>query len=392
MIEPPTHWKSKPLAELCDVVIGRTPARANPLFWGDGHRWLSIADMKDREIAETSESITDAAVAECGCREVQPGTVVMSFKLSVGKVGIVRTPMFTNEAIAALPILKPDCIDPTFLFYALQVADLGVKDRAAKGLTLNKPKLEKIKVAFPPLAEQKRIAAILDKADAIRRRRQEAARLADTLIPSVFYEMFGDPVTNRKKWPVRLFGEVCDSRLGKMLDAKQQTGEYARPYLRNLNVQWGRLDMSTVFTMDFDPSDREEFRLRTGDVMICEGGAGVGQTAIWRDELPECYFQKSLHRVRPHASLAGPEYIAHLMWVLMKSGSIMGVISSATIPHLTGIKLKTIPIPVPPVALQREFGKRVKATRELQTVQGSVAHDADALFNALVQRAFRGEL
>jgi type I restriction enzyme S subunit len=232
----------------------------------------------------------------------------------------------------------------------------------------------------------------LDKADAIRRRRQEALNVLANLPHSLFDFLFGSPRTNPKGWPLRPFSEVCASRLGKMLDAKQQTGEHARPYLRNLNVQWGRLDLSTVFTMDFDQSDRDEFRLRSGDVMICEGGAGVGQTAIWRDELPECYFQKSLHRVRPHPTVAVSEYIAHLVWMLMKSDAILGAISSATIPHLTGIKLKSILIPVPPVKLQLEFARQMTNLEQVRATQSRSRAEADMLFNALVQRAFRGEL
>ena len=163
------------------------------------------------------------------------------------------------------------------------------------------------------------------------------------------------------------FSQVCDSRLGKMLDAKQQTGQYSRPYMRNINVQWGQLDLSTVWEMDFDDHDRNEFRLEPGDVLICEGGAGVGQTAIWRGELPECYFQKSLHRVRPKPDMAVPEYIETLIWALMNGGSILRHISQATIPHLTGVKLKTLRIPLPPLSLQQRFASAVAQIRRLRT-------------------------
>ena len=255
---------------------------------------------------------------------------------------------------------------------------------------LNTGILRALPLYFPPLPEQRRIAAILDKADAIRRKREEGIRLTEELLRSTFLEMFGDPATNPKGWPMIPFPEVCDSRLGKMLDAKKQTGELKKPYMRNFNVQWGRLDLSSVFEMDFAESERDEFRLKYGDVLICEGGAGVGQTAIWHDELPDCYFQKSLHRVRPRPTKATSQYISSLMWFLMQSGSILGAISSATIPHLTGEKLKTVRIPLPPISEQVRYEKVAYSLASLELKRKAAASEASVLVNSLVQRAFRG--
>lgn len=256
---------------------------------------------------------------------------------------------------------------------------------------LSPHELAKFQVPLPSLPEQKRIADILDKADATRRKRQEVSTMLENYPLALFMQVFGHPDPNPKDWPMRPFFKVCDSRLGKMIDAKKQTGRHNRPYMRNLNVQWGRLDLAQIFEMDFDESDRDEFRLRYGDVLICEGGAGVGQTAIWRDELPECYFQKSLHRVRPFPDTATPEYIAYLMWTLMKGSSLRRSISSATIPHLTGEKLKDIQIPIPPLKLQQHFSAQCSRVRTASEKAVTCVGFADVLFNALVQRAFSGK-
>jgi len=257
---------------------------------------------------------------------------------------------------------------------------------------LNYEQCLSIEIPLPSLSEQRRIADILDKADAIRRKRQEAKGLSHDIPHALFLDFFGQPHTNSMNWPLCAFTDVCESRLGKMLDAKQQTGNHARPYLRNLNVQWGRLDLSSVYKMDFNEGDREQFRLQSGDVMICEGGAGVGQTAIWRGELSECYFQKSLHRVRPYGDKAVPEYIAYLIWMLMRTNSILGSISQATIPHLTGVKLKSLKIPVPPVALQRKFASLLDTNTVASRKLADGVSESNYLFNSLVQHAFRGEL
>jgi type I restriction enzyme S subunit len=252
--------------------------------------------------------------------------------------------------------------------------------------------LRAFRIPLPPLPEQKRIADILDKADAIRRKRREASKLLADYPLVLFFDMFGHPDVNPRRSPLLPFSKVCDSRLGKMLDAKQQIGQHNRPYMRNLNVQWGQLDLSRVFEMDFDQDDRQELRLEYGDVLICEGGAGVGQTAIWRAELPECYFQKSLHRARPYPDLATPEYIAYLMWTLMRGSSLLRSISSATIPHLTGEKLREVRIPVPPLPLQKHFSRQCALFNSTTEKTSKGMRTSDELFNSIVHKAFRGEL
>jgi type I restriction enzyme S subunit len=242
-----------------------------------------------------------------------------------------------------------------------------------------------------PLPEQQRITAILERADRLRRMRRYALELSEGYLQAVFVEMFGDPVRNPKGWPVYRFDQVCESRLGKMLDAKQQTGQHTRPYLRNVNIQWGQIDLSDVQEMDFAPDERAMFRLRKGDVLICEGGE-VGRTAIWNDELPECYYQKALHRARPKPSLALSEFILWLMRCLAESGGLGDFTSQVTIAHLTGEKLKTLEFALPSLLLQQEFAHIAQKYERLRAQQREALRQAEHLFGALLDRAFRGEL
>lgn len=295
-------------------------------------------------------------------------------------------------------VLRPNQdVDGKYLFYMIwNPAFRHMAEQKMTGSAGQKrvPKtfLERFEIPLPALDEQKRIAAILDKADAIRRKRQQQLNELQTFIEATYFKMFGHPDLNAYGWDVMPFSEVCDSRLGKMLDAKQQTGTDPRFYLRNLNVQWCRLDLTEMVKMDFDSGDRKEFRLQYGDVLVCEGGAGVGQTAIWRDELPECYFQKSLHRVRPRSGRAVPEYIQYLMWSLMQGSSLLNSISTATIPHLTGVRLKSVKIPVPPIDVQEKFQAIVLKHEETRSRLETTTDIDEELFSSLVQRAFKGEL
>ena len=123
------------------------------------------------------------------------------------------------------------------------------------------------------------------------------------IFKSQFIELFGDPISNSKSLPIKQLSELASSRLGKMLDAKKQTGKHRHPYLANFNVQWFYFDFSTLNQMDFDEADQIEFSLENGDLMVCEGGE-VGRCAIWRGEIKHCYFQKAfvqyLHQLDNH--------------------------------------------------------------------------------------------
>ena len=204
-------WPSEPLGQLCDVQIGRTPTRAEARFWGEEHPWLSISDMNQgRELETTSERVTQTAVDELNLRLVAPGTVLLSFKLSIGKIGIACRPMYTNEAIAHLPIVD-DRIERDYLYWALRTVPLAAEaDRAALGATLNKAKLEKIPIPLPPIEEQRRIAAVLDAAEGLRDKRRHVIAKLETLTQAIFIEMFGD----RGLWTVDKLGDHVPTTSG----------------------------------------------------------------------------------------------------------------------------------------------------------------------------------
>ncbi|WKZ34381.1 MAG: restriction endonuclease subunit S [Anaerolineales bacterium] len=280
-------------------------------------------------------------------------------------------------------VLKPNKdILPLFAYYQLLSFDIP-----SAGYSRHFKFLKDYKFQYPSMDEQKRIASLLRRADHLRQLRRTAHDLGDALLQSVFLEMFGHVRVNDKKWELARFEDVCETRLGKMLDDKKQTGKNKRPYLRNFNVRWHSLDLSDIAEMDFDEKDRKEFRLQYGDVLICEGGE-VGRAAIWRNEMEECYFQKALHRARPNSKLANPEYIVHLLWWMAQSGGLVDSTSQVTFAHLTGEKLKELAIPVPPLSLQEEFAGVVARVESLRGRMGESTRQVEGLFESLLAESF----
>lgn len=151
-------------------------------------------------------------------------------------------------------------------------------------------------------------------------------------------------------WDVSVVGYEFDVQLGKMLDAAKNIGD-PKPYLGNRNVQWGKIDITDLPTMRMTRSDMERFRLKRGDLLVCEGG-DVGRAAIWNDSIEECYYQKALHRLRP---LRG--FDSRLMVELLHQWSVSGVLSNyvtqTSIAHLPREKFLEVPLPVPKPGEQR---------------------------------------
>lgn len=198
------------LNQLCEINIGKTPSRSNSRYWGKGHQWLSIADMKSKYLNETKEEITDLAVNETNMKIVPKNTVLMSFKLSIGKLGITKEEMYTNEAIASFPIIEKDKLIPEFLYYALKTLRLdNLSDRAVMGSTLNKKKLNQIVIPLPSISVQKKIVNLLNQAEDLIDKRKAQIEALDQLTQSVFLEMFGDPILNKKQWSKQKLGKLC---------------------------------------------------------------------------------------------------------------------------------------------------------------------------------------
>lgn len=160
-----SEWPMVKLGEVCSISIGKTPARKEPRYWGEGLPWLSIKDMNQGSlILKTTESISQIALDELKITPYPVGTVLFSFKLSIGKVGITAAPLFTNEAIAAIEPKEQEVLNKYYLMEVLREAGKTVEGNAAvMGVTLNKKSLAKLTIPLPPLGEQKRIAEILGK-------------------------------------------------------------------------------------------------------------------------------------------------------------------------------------------------------------------------------------
>ena len=383
------------IGEVCTVVSGATPSTGKPNYWDGDIPWVTPRDLSElsrKYLSDTSRKITEAGFQSCSARMLPAHSVLMSSRAPIGLVAMNTRPVCTNQGFKSM-VPRDGGIAPDYLYWWLKThrETLEQKGRGATFKEVSKKIVEKIAIPLPPIAEQIRIVGILDAADALRTKRREALIQLDTLIQSVFLDMFGDPVTNPMGWDVVAFESIGHSRLGKMLDKGKEVGDCQFPYLANTNVQWGRFDLADLRTMDFSRSDREKFNLEDGDLLICEGGE-VGRTAIWRGARDRIYFQKALHRVRVHPTAVAPEYIFQFMWFMAQNGGFQSLTSAATIAHLTCVKLKRLRVPRPPLELQHRYASIFKFVENQKARHQAHLAELNALFASLQSRAFNGDL
>lgn len=158
-------------------------------------------------------------------------------------------------------------------------------------------------------------------------------------------------MTTATPWPVVALGDVAETALGKMLDAGRPKGAIETPYLRNVNVQWGRIDTADLATVLLSDAERRRFSLHPGDLLVCEGGA-IGRAAIWHG--PEIAYQKALHRVRSRGDL-DLRWLRYLLEHYDGTGVLAARATGSTIKHLPQVQLRQLPVPLPSLAEQRRI-------------------------------------
>lgn len=387
--------RTVPLQHICDIQIGKTPSRLVPEYWGGELPWVTISDFASgRTIDTTKERITEIGAEKSGSKLIPQGTVLLSFKLSLGKRAYAGYDLFTNEAIAALQVLDQEVADRGYLYWVLGSIDYDrLVDRAAKGKTLNKAKLKILPIPLPPLPEQKRIAGILDAADALRAKRRESLTQLDTLLKSTFLDMFGDPVTNPRGWDVRALGDVCLGKPAYGSGAAACDFDPTLPrYVRITDVNDSGGLSSDPKSAKLSAKEIEKYRLHEGDVLLARSGATVGKSYLHHVCNAFCVYAGYMIRFRPDPEKLLPETLFHYTKTPAYWRWINSQARAVAQPNINATMYSGMPLIVAPLDLQRRFADIVESVERQKARLRAHLAELDKLFSSLQSRAFNGEL
>lgn len=389
-------WDQVAIGEVADIVSGATPKSSVADYWGGDVAWATPTDLsklKGKHLAHTERMITRKGLSSCAARVLPANSVLFSSRAPIGLVAINTEPMATNQGFKSF--VPSDELDASFLFWWLKanrqrLEDLGT---GATFKEVSKRVVSEVQIPLPPIEEQRRIAAILDKADAIRRKREQALDLADEFLKSAFLEIFGDPETNPKGWPLGTIRDlVTEAKYGTSQKADPKNGHY--PVLRMGNITYsGRLDLTDLKYIDLAEKDVPKHTVRKGDLLFNRTNSPdlVGKTTVFDVDEPFA-FAGYLVRARTNER-ADPYYISFFLNSDFGKQTLRSMCKRIIgMANINAQEFQNIPIPIADRETQAQFRSIVDAFGTKRALLQDAVLESIALFGSLSQRAFRGEL
>ncbi|MCB9627694.1 MAG: restriction endonuclease subunit S [Sandaracinaceae bacterium] len=412
----PEGWRTARLGDEIDVRIGGTPSRRVASYWatGDepGHPWAAISDLRGRFVSATAEAITDEGVARSNVKAVDPGTVLMSFKLTIGRVAFASVSLFTNEAIAAL--VPFGAIDTEFLYYAAPTAaSLGVADDAVKGKTLNKAKIRELPLLLPPLPEQRKIAAILSSVDETIEKTEAVIAQLQVVKKAMMQELLTRGMPGRhtrfkqteigeipEGWSIVQIGDlglpgaqvVRSGPFGSSLKTKDFLPA-GTPVLTIQSLGEGRILHDGLFYVgDRKARELSEYEVQENDLVFSRV-ADIGRCAAISADEVGWLISSNLTRVRLSPDRATAAFLMYLLTLSpLVVRQIEMLVGSGGRPVITSSTLRDIRLPLPPLEEQWAITEACRAADARAERERQEMHRLLGLKSALSSALLSGDL
>lgn len=361
------------VAEFCDTGSGGTPPRdkMDRYFKNGTIPWVKSGELRESIIYDTEEKITEAALAETSVKIVPPGGLLLAmYGATVGRIATLGVAATTNQAVCHI-VPNPSVAESRYLYYALRASVPTLVQRRVGGAQPNISQgiIQDLEVPLPPLSEQRRIAEILDKADALRAKRGAALAQLDTLTQSIFLDMFGDPVTNPKQFSVRPLGELIKLKSGDFLPASAMARNGSHAVIGGNGIS----------------GYHDRYMLNDRHVVIGRVGAYCGCVHVSPEQ---SWITDNALYVSEYSKELELNYLAHALTY----ANLNQFASKSGQPLVSSSRIYPVRIVVPPQVIQEQFSIAVDRLSKLKRRYDDAARTTNDLFASLQGRAFRGEL
>lgn len=364
-------WRTAPLRSLCLATELTDPTKSPDTSF----QYVDVSAVSNQlwKITGSMEHLGTTAPSRARKLVRANDVIFATVRPVLRRVAMIPEYLDGQIVSTAFSVLRanPTQADSRFIYYSLLTDEfierVGNLQRGASYPAVTDGDVLGQEILVPPLSEQRTIAAVLAKIQAEVEVQDKIVATLKELKAATMAKLFraglrGEPLKQTEigkipeSWEVVRVGDLFAVELGKMLSPKSRRGINPRPYLRNKNVQWGRFDLSEVFQMDFTDREFERFRLKPGDILVCEGGE-PGRTAVWGGEIPNCCYQKALHRLRPRGSkrLLSRCYLywATAAFTVFRTYKPTG--TKTTIAHLPKEKLEVMEMALPELSEQERI-------------------------------------
>lgn len=382
------------LKDIFDLQMGKTPSRNNIEFWiARDYKWISIADLTKttKYISETKEYLSKSAAEESKIKVIPANTVVMSFKLSIGKVAITSEDMYSNEAIMAFHDKHIVEILPEYIFYMFKYKNWEEdSNKAVMGKTLNKASLSEIEINITPIEKQKEIVQVLNKMMDIISARENEIKLLDDLIKARFVEMFGDPSLPGKKYKLAKLGSVADVKSSHRVFTNEFVEE-GIPFYRGTEIS--SLAMGQIpevpYRISMDHYEKlvcDNSKPLRGDLLI-PSICNKGQVWMVNTDEPFYYKDGRVLCISPDRSIFDSRYLQFYMKMRTEI-EYPKLGSGSTFSEFKIFQLKDMIVDIPPVDIQKLFTLFADQVNKSKVAIQKALDEAQTLFDCLMQEYF----
>lgn len=386
-----SKWKKVKISDSFILQMGKTPSRNEPSFWNNPlYNWVSISDMNQKYICSTKEKISPIALEKTGIKKVPKGTIMLSFKLSLGKVSISALDLYTNEAIMSFFPKNKNEWNIDFLYNYFKWLDWGKKaQKAVKGSTLNKNSLGNIEIPLPAMEEQKKIAARLDAVSDLLAKQKQLLAEQDTLIQSTFYDMFGDPIKNEKGWNSKKLSELGSLKNGINFQKNDNESDLYCLGVADFKDNKYISDISALQKVPSKSVNLTEDLLKNGDIVFVRSNGNkalVGRcVAVYPNE-EAVTFSGFCIRFRKSTTLIKTDYLLYFLKTPQARNAL--AVRGANIQNLNQQILSRVNILCPPLELQQKFAAVAEQIESEKSKIKSTIAETQTLFNSMMSEYF----
>ena len=391
-------WKTMPLGGFAESVDYGVTASASeqPI----GPKFLRITDIQDGAVDWENVPWCECDNRSASDARLKAGDIVFARTgATTGKSFLIREcPTDSVFASYLIRVRVGESAEPRFVSHFFQTPNYWAQiTKSARGVAqpgVNATTLKGLEIPLPPLTEQRRIADVLDRAEALRAKRRAALAELDSLTQSLFLDLFGDPATNPKGWPKVELGEVV-KLVGGYAFKSEDFADEGNAVVRISNLTGDGIDLTDIARIpDAKLGKGAGFKIQPGEILIAMSGATTGKLGVVPLELGEdLYLNQRVgnYRIRDTERIQR-DFLLGLLRSSFYQRFLWQLAAGVAQPNVSGWQLESAVVPLPPIPLQREFARRVTAVEALKTAQRASLAELDALFATLQHRAFKGEL
>jgi len=384
-----SKWEMVKLGDIFKITSGGTPLKSKPEYYENGIiPWVRTGDLKEKYILKVEGVITEEGLKNSSAKIFPINTVLVAmYGATIGACSILAIKASTNQACAAF--FPNDKVDSSYLYYFLNSKRNDFIKMGVGGAqpNISAAILKAVELPLPPLETQKQIAKTLETAsELLSMRKQQLAEL-DGLIKSVFYDMFGDPVTNEKGWIQKFLYELLDE-IKYGTSTPPIFSDYGYCFIRATNIKFGRIieeDMKSI--SENEAKKISKCKLKAGDIIIVRSGVNTGDTCVIDGKFIGQYAGYDLI-LTLNSKLLNPIYFNELINTKFLELVVKPLTRRAAQPHLNAEQTKNLSIILPPLTLQTQFASIVTKIEEQKALVKKVIDETQYLLDSLMSQYF----